>query len=132
MGTSFTMMKTFSLISCLLVAIAASGLRSEIFVAGTANTQGCSDEAACYEATHTGAEGQFGLLNVTMLDMLMLDYPASEDCSAIKGQWRAFEEIYAAKRVRVIAVSNFSPEQLQCITSNASATVPAVNQMQYS
>ena len=60
-------------------AIAASGLkRSEIFVAGTANTEGCSDEAACYEATRTGAEGQFDVLNVTTLDMLMLDYPASE------------------------------------------------------
>merc|ERR1712151_1209087 len=28
--------------------------------------------------------------------------------------------------------SNFSPEQMQCISSNKTATVPAVNQMPYS
>jgi len=114
-------------------AIAASDLkREEIFVAGTANTQGCANEAACYQATHVAAEAQFKLLNQTVLDMLMLDYPASEDCASIMGQWRAFEDIYSAKRVRVIAVSNFDTDQLRCITSNATATVPAVNQMQYS
>merc|ERR1712195_278916 len=48
------------------------------------------------------------------------------------GQWKAFEELYAAMQVRTIAVSNFSPEQLKCISSNASATIPSVNQMPYS
>jgi len=114
-------------------AIRASGLqRAELFVAGTANTQGCADASSCYQATHQAAEGQYTALNMSTLDMLMLDYPAGDDCGAIKGQWQAFEELYAAKRARCIAVSNFSPTQLQCITGNASATVPAVNQMPYS
>merc|ERR1712146_144947 len=37
-----------------------------------------------------------------------------------------------AKKVRTIAVSNFSPEQLKCLKANASSTVPSVNQMPYS
>ena len=64
--------------------------------------------------------------------MLMLDYPAADTCDGIVGQWAAFEELYTAKKVRTIAVSNFSPDQLRCITSNSSATVPSVNQMSYS
>lgn len=112
-------------------AIKASGLdRSELFIAGTVNTEGCSDRASCQSATAVGAEGQFTALGVKQLDMLMLDYPGG-DCDGIKGQWAAFEALYTAKRVRTIAVSNFSPEQLQCITANASATVPSVNQLKY-
>merc|ERR1712012_918757 len=65
--------------------------------------------------------------------MLMLDYPPrSGSCSDIMGQWKAFEEFYTAKRVRTIAVSNFSPAQLRCILADTSATPPAVNQMLYS
>merc|ERR1712187_551403 len=72
-------------------------------------------------------------LNKKPLDMLMLDYPSKgAGCDGVLGQWRAFEEAYAAKKVRTIAVSNFSPEQLKCITANSSATVPSVNQMPYS
>jgi len=114
-------------------AITASGIaRSQIFLAGTVNTQGCSGTDACYQNTKSDAAGQFQTLGSDTLDMLMLDYPASTDCDDIKGQWKAFEELYAAKKVRVLAVSNFSPEQLQCITANKTATVPAVNQMPYS
>lgn len=79
-----------------------------------------------------GAEEQFSTLGFDVLDMIMLDYPASSGCAAIAGQWKAFEELYANERVRTIAVSNFSPEQLECVTSNASATVPSVNQLHYS
>lgn len=65
--------------------------------------------------------------------MLMLDYPSGDSgCDGVLGQWKAFEEFYAAKQVRTIAVSNFSPEQLKCISSNSSATTPSVNQMPYS
>ena len=61
----------------------------------------------------------------------MLDYPAG-DCPSIVGQWQAFEDMLAANKTRSIAVSNFSPAQLDCIVSNKSATVPAVNQLPYS
>jgi len=113
--------------------MAESGVaRSDIFVAGTADTGSCSSRDSCYSQTRAAAAAQFGYLNETRLDMLMLDYPSSTaGCDAILGQWHAFEELYAAKRVRTIAVSNFSPEQLGCITSNKSATVPSVNQLNF-
>merc|ERR1711907_126933 len=114
-------------------AIASSGLkREDIFLAGTVNTQDCSSGESCYSTTLSDAQAQFTTLKSSTLDMLMLDYPSSGDCDSIAGQWRAFEELYAAKKVRTIAVSNFSPEQFACILSNTSAVVPSVNQMQYS
>jgi len=65
--------------------------------------------------------------------MIMLDYPSSASgCDGVLGQWKAFEELYVAKKVRTIAVSNFNIEQLKCITADASRTVPSVNQMPYS
>jgi diketogulonate reductase-like aldo/keto reductase len=70
-------------------------------------------------------------IGVDYLDMIMLDYPAS-DCPSIVGQWLAFEGMLKAGKTKSIAVSNFSPQQLDCIVSNKSMTVPAVNQMPYS
>jgi len=103
--------------------------RSDLFVAGTVDTAGCSGFKGCYEQTKSGAQKQYEVLQQNTLDMLMLDYPpGSGDCDSILGQWAAFEELYPAK-VRSIAVSNFLPEHLQCIKNKASATVPSVNQL---
>jgi len=114
-------------------AMAKSGIpRSELFVAGTVADPTCKGATACYEQTSRGAEAQFALLQEDVLDMLMLDYPAKANCDSIRGQWRAFEELYAAKRVRSIAVSNFSPDQLLCILQDRRSTVPVANQMPYS
>mmetsp|Transcript_112138 Transcript_112138/g.348041 ORF Transcript_112138/g.348041 Transcript_112138/m.348041 type:complete len:310 (-) Transcript_112138:15-944(-) len=114
-------------------AIKASGLpRSELFVAGTVNTKPCRGREGCYEATKRQSEAQFEVLGEAALDMLMLDYPpTSAGCEPILGQWQAFEELYAAGRVRTIAVSNFSPKQLECITAAPGATVPAANQLPF-
>lgn len=109
---------------------ASSVPRSEVFLAGTVNTQGCAGAERCYQETLGQSEGQLRTLGEAALDMLMLDYPPrAPGCRPILGQWRAFEELYASGKARTIAVSNFSPEQLRCIVDNASATVPAVNQM---
>jgi len=110
---------------------ATSLKRQDLFISGTVNSGSCSGHAGCFTQTKSSAEAQFGLLGQQYLDMIMLDYPTS-DCDGIIGQWAAFQELYAAKKVRTIAVSNFSPDQLACITSNSTAVVPAVNQMQYS
>ena len=113
-------------------AIARSSVpRADLFVAGTADTQSCTSHDDCFMATRAAAMAQYGYLNETTLDMLMLDYPSGSGCGPITGQWRAFEELYRAHRVRTISVSNFSPEQLQCIASNKSATVPSVNQVNF-
>merc|ERR1712151_1207564 len=114
-------------------AIRASGIdRSKLFIAGTVNSAGCSSFDDCYSRTMSDSEQQFQVLGFDSLDMLMLDYPAYSGCDAIAGQWKAFEELYSQQRVRTIAVSNFSPDQIECITSNVSATVPSVNQLHYS
>jgi len=115
-------------------AISASSVPlSDIFVGGTVNTGSCSDHDDCYQQTKTGAESQFQILQKAPLDMLMLDYPSSASgCGGVLGQWAAFEELYAAKKVRTIAVSNFNMEQLKCLVASPNTTVPSVNQMPYS
>lgn len=113
-------------------AISQCGVpRNQLFIAGTVNTGGCSDSQSCYTQTLAEAKDQYTALGVEHLDMLMLDYPTGS-CDGIKGQWSAFEGLLKEGKVDTIAVSNFSPDELQCIASNKSSTVPAVNQMQYS
>eukprot|EP00929_Paragymnodinium_shiwhaense_P115753 TRINITY_DN84826_c0_g1_i1.p1 TRINITY_DN84826_c0_g1~~TRINITY_DN84826_c0_g1_i1.p1 ORF type:complete len:313 (-),score=71.57 TRINITY_DN84826_c0_g1_i1:346-1218(-) len=106
--------------------------RAELFVAGTVNDPDCGSHDACYEKTKQEAANQFNVLQQSQLDMIMLDYPASAGCDAILGQWRAFEELYAAKAVRSIAVSNFDKDQLECIRSSNHTAMPAVNQLSFS
>lgn len=113
-------------------AIDESGVpRSEIFLAGTVNTQGCTGDTDCYQKTKSAAASQFRTLSDTVLDMLMLDYPSSSGCAGIQGQWRAFNEFYNSRQVRTIAVSNFEVSELHCITSAINSIVPAVNQMPF-
>ena len=69
--------------------------------------------------------------NIDHLDMIMLDYPGPNDESC-RGQWRAFEEMAATdKTVDDLAVSNFSPSQLDAIMVPG-ATKPTVNQLPFS
>ena len=58
----------------------------------------------------------------------MLDYPGpTDDC--IRGQWRAFTEMQAQGQVKSLAVSNFTPKQLDLICSGPPATRPMINQL---
>jgi diketogulonate reductase-like aldo/keto reductase len=111
-------------------ALAASDVdRSELFISGTVNTGYCSGLDSCYQQTLQDSNAQFTILGQDKLDMLMLDYP-TQSCDGIAGQWKAFEELYSAGRVRSIAVSNFDSDQLACLGANA--TVPVVNQLHFS
>lgn len=115
-------------------AINASTIeRDEFFICGSVNTGsgGCSGFDDCKTQTAAGCDSNIQTLALDYVDMIMLDYPAN-DCPSILGQWAAFEAMLAANKTRSIAVSNFSPEQLDCIVSNKSLAVPAVNQMPYS
>lgn len=115
-------------------AIASSTVpRPEIFICGSVNTGqgGCSGYSDCLTQTAQGCQDNLQAINVTYLDQIMLDYPA-DDCGSILGQWQAFESMLSSGKTKSIAVSNFAPEQLDCIVKNKSSTVPAVNQMQYS
>jgi 2,5-diketo-D-gluconate reductase A len=112
-------------------AVAASPIpRSELFICGSVNTGSgaCSGFDDCKTQTAAGCAQNLQAIAVPQLDMIMLDYPAS-DCPSIQGQWAAFEDMLSANQTKSLAVSNFNLDQLKCITSNASATVPAVNQV---
>ena len=61
---------------------------------------------------------------------IVLDYPGP-DAESIRGQWAALEEMREAGTTRTLAVSNFSPPQLDVILSDKRATAPAVNQLPY-
>ncbi|KAK3288908.1 hypothetical protein CYMTET_3633 [Cymbomonas tetramitiformis] len=108
--------------------------RGELFICGTVNTGdgACDGLDDCYAKTKAGALGQFSVLKQDLLDMIMLDYPATGGCESIVGQWKALEELYLANKTRSIAVSNFSPDQIQCIANNPGSTLPHMNQMPYS
>lgn len=111
-------------------AIDESGIpRDEIFLAGTVNTRECSSFEACHKETKSGAEKQLDLLSDSHLDMLMLDYPSGAGCQGILGQWKAFEEMYEAEKVRTIAVSNFGEQELKCLMDSKPSVAPTVNQM---
>jgi len=108
--------------------------REKLFICGSANTGSCSGFQDCYEQTSQACATNMADLGAAdglggYLDMIMLDYPSS-DCDSIRGQWAAFEKMLANKTTKSIAVSNFSPDQLECLPKNA--TTPAVNQLQYS
>lgn len=107
--------------------------RSEIFVCGSVNTGGCRGSANCKAETAAGCRDNLRELGtaVGVLDMIMLDYPA-HDCDGIKGQWAAFEDMLKSGKTKSLAVSNFSPAQLDCIVKDKTLTVPAVNQLKFS
>lgn len=60
--------------------------------------------------------------------MIMLDYPGPSD-ACIRGQWRAFEEFQSQGLARSLAVSNFSPRQLDLVCAGPKASRPQVNQL---
>jgi len=92
-------------------------------------------EDASYKKTKQGCLENMQAMSVggiDHLDMIMLDYPGPNAESVI-GQWKAFEEMKAIdKTVDDLAVSNFSPGQLDAILSNPEATKPTVNQLPFS
>lgn len=113
----------------------ASGIpREEVFVCGSVVSNRARGFKAAYRATKRGCDANLAAFltgGITYVDMMMLDYPGP-DCDSIKGQWEAFEEMLAAGQTKSLAVSNFSPEQLDCLLSNTTATPPAVNQLPFS
>lgn len=118
-------------------AAAAGVPRSELFICGSVTQCRTSmDHDACYTYTKNMADRNLVDLGLTYLDQIMLDYPPDATCSAntcmlIKAQWEYFEEMYADGRALSIAVSNYCPCQIECLTADPTATVPAVNQLNY-
>lgn len=108
--------------------------REEFFICGSVLSNLAQDFDDAYSTTKEGCDKNLEALaegGITKLDMILLDYPA-KDCETIRGQWKAFEEMKAAKQTKSLAVSNFSPEQLDCILADPDATKPVLNQLPYS
>ena len=59
--------------------------------------------------------------------MIMLDYPGP-DAESIQGQWRGLENMRKEGGVTSLAVSNFSPQQLDVVLK-APGAKPTVNQL---
>ena len=104
-------------------------------ISGTVLSNRVNGEDAAYKKTKQGCLENMQAMaagNIDHLDMIMLDYPGPND-ESVRGQWKAFEEMAAKdKTVDDLAVSNFSPSQLDAILSNSGATKPTVNQLPFS
>lgn len=112
---------------------AAGVPRSEIYICGSVLSDSARGFDSAYQLTKKGCDENlkaFAEGDITYVDQIMLDYPGG-DCDSIKGQWKAFEEMLAAGATKSLAVSNFSPKQLDCILSDPAATRPVVNQLPY-
>lgn len=103
--------------------------REELFVCGSVSTPNCG--ANCAAASRAMCAQNLRDLQLDYLDMIMLDF-AMGTCEQILGQWRGVTDMLASGKTRSVAVSNFSPQQLDCIVQNKSNIVPAVNQVQFS
>ncbi|KAL7483478.1 hypothetical protein ACHAW6_009120 [Cyclotella cf. meneghiniana] len=117
-------------------AVKASGIpRDQLYICGTVLSNRVDKETAAYRKTKQGCLENMAAMatgDIDKLDMIMLDYPGPND-ESIRGQWRAFEEMKSTDGiVSDLAVSNFSPSQLDAILVNPDATKPTVNQLPFS
>eukprot|EP00401_Gymnodinium_catenatum_P066939 CAMPEP_0117500510 /NCGR_PEP_ID=MMETSP0784-20121206/22812_1 /TAXON_ID=39447 /ORGANISM="" /LENGTH=355 /DNA_ID=CAMNT_0005295719 /DNA_START=321 /DNA_END=1388 /DNA_ORIENTATION=- len=107
--------------------------RKDVFICGSVNTRRSNGFDRAYQDTKKGCEENLRAMavgGITYLDMIMLDYPAS-DCDSIRGQWRAFQEMLDSGQTKSIAVSNFGLTQLDCIMKDPTLSVPVVNQLRF-
>lgn len=87
-----------------------------------------------YEKTIKSVEESMKRLRTDYLDLVLLHWPKPDpDCEnwqeLDRESWRAFEDLYAAKKVRAIGVSNFLPHHLEALTENVSVR-PMVDQLE--
>lgn len=116
-------------------AVRDSGLpRTDLFICGSVVSNRAVGYDAAKKATTKGWNQNmeaFAAGNIDYLDQIMLDYPGP-DCDSIRGQWASFEEMVAQKLTKTLAVSNFSPVQLDCVLTKDFTMKPVVNQLPYS
>lgn len=81
------------------------------------------------DANYTGAKAQFerslNRLQLDYVDLYLIHQPFGD----VHGAWRAMEELLAARKVRAIGVSNFTPDRLADLMA-FHAVKPAVNQVE--
>jgi len=114
-------------------AIKDSGVpREDLFICGSVLSNRVQGYDAAFKLSKRGCEENmqaFSVGGIDYVDMIMLDYPGP-DAEAIRGQWAALEEMGTSRLSRSLAVSNFSPGQLDVVLG-MKGTVPTVNQLPY-
>ncbi len=110
-------------------AVRESGLkREEVFV-----TSKLFNPDHGYEKTLRAFDLTMRELGFDYLDLYLIHWPnpihfRDSWKEANAGSWKAFEELYAAGRIRAIGVSNFRPHHLSALMETAKV-VPMVNQI---
>ncbi len=111
------------------IAIKESGIkREEIFV-----TSKLKNTDHGYEATVKAFNKTLEELDTHYLDLYLIHWPnpihfRDNWKEANAGSWKAFEEFYAAGKIKAIGVSNFRPHHLEALLETAKIT-PMVNQI---
>lgn len=105
-------------------AVRESGIaRKEIFV-----TTKLWNEDQGYDSALKAFDASLERLGLDYVDLYLIHWPAPAVGKFVE-TWRAFETLYADKRVRAIGVSNFGPGHLNELLAQATVT-PAVNQIE--
>lgn len=103
-------------------ALQASGIpREEVFI-----TSKLWNRDQGYESTFKAYETSIEKLGLEQLDLYLIHWPVKEKYVE---SWRALVELYEAKKVRAIGVSNFHVHHLNDIMATSSVT-PALNQIE--
>lgn len=111
------------------IAVKQSGIpRKEIFI-----TSKLQNTAHGYDDTMAAFEQTMKNLDMDYLDLYLIHWPNPfkyRDCwqEANAGTWKAFEELYAAGRIRSIGISNFHPHHIDELMKTAKVA-PMVNQI---
>lgn len=110
-------------------AVKQSGIpREEIFI-----TSKLQNTHHGYDNTMAAFEETMKNLDMDVLDLYLIHWPNPikfrDDWQAANaGTWKAFEELYKAKRIRAIGISNFHPRHIDELMKTAEI-VPMVNQI---
>jgi diketogulonate reductase-like aldo/keto reductase len=105
-------------------AIKASGLkRDEIFL-----TTKLWNSDQGYDSTLRAFDASIERLGVDYVDMYLIHWPMPK-VGKFVDTWKAFEKLYADKRIRAIGVSNFTVPHLEALLAQAEI-VPAVDQIE--
>jgi diketogulonate reductase-like aldo/keto reductase len=110
-------------------AVKESGVRrDELFI-----TSKLTNTEHGYERTLAAFEETMSKLDMDYLDLFLIHWPnplpfRSYWQEANAGTWKAFEELYQAKRIRAIGVSNFRQRHIEALLKTATVA-PMVNQI---
>jgi 2,5-diketo-D-gluconate reductase A len=78
-----------------------------------------------YEGTKRAFENSLNRLQLDYLDLYLIHQPYGD----IYGEWRAMEDLYQERKIKVIGVANFQPDRMMDLMIN-NKIIPAVNQIE--